>query len=90
MLTGKNIFKRYASLEVLRGVDLEISKGEVVAIVGPSGCGKSTLIHILGTIDKPDRGEIVINNISLESLSGNHLAALRYKHIGFVFHFHHL
>ena len=90
MLTGKNIFKRYASLEVLRGVDLEISRGEVVAIVGPSGCGKSTLLHILGTLDKPDTGEIVINSTPLESLSGNKLAAFRYKHIGFVFQFHHL
>ena len=90
MLTGKNIYKRYDSLEVLKGVDLEITKGEVVAIVGPSGCGKSTLLHILGTLDRPDKGEIVINNISLGSLSGNKLAAFRNKHIGFVFQFHHL
>jgi len=90
MLTGKNIYKRYGSLEVLKGVNLEISKGEVVAIVGPSGCGKSTLLHILGTLDKPDIGEIVINNTSLGMLSGNKLAAFRNKHIGFVFQFHHL
>ena len=90
MLTGKNIYKRYGSLEVLRGVNLEINKGEVVAIVGPSGCGKSTLLHILGSLDKADMGEIVINNKALSLLSGNKLAAFRNKHIGFVFQFHHL
>ena len=90
MLTGKNIYKRYGSLEVLRGVDLEIKRGEVVAIVGPSGCGKSTLLHILGSLDQADRGEIVINNTGLSQLSGNKLAAFRNKHIGFVFQFHHL
>jgi lipoprotein-releasing system ATP-binding protein len=90
MLTGKNIYKRYGTLEVLRGVNLEISRGEVVAIVGPSGCGKSTLLHILGSLDKADMGEIVINNKALSLLSGNKLAAFRNKHIGFVFQFHHL
>jgi lipoprotein-releasing system ATP-binding protein len=90
MLIGKNIYKRYGTLEVLRGVNLEISKGEVVAIVGPSGCGKSTLLHILGSLDKADMGEIVINNTGLSLLSGNKLAAFRNKHIGFVFQFHHL
>lgn len=90
MLIGKNIYKRYGSLEVLRGVDLEIKKGEVVSIVGPSGCGKSTLLHILGTLDKPDQGEIKINNTFLSQLNGNKLATFRNKHIGFVFQFHHL
>lgn len=90
MLVGKNIYKRYGALEVLRGVNLEITKGEVVAIVGPSGCGKSTLLHILGTLDKPDMGEIIINNTGLTALSGNKMAAFRNKHIGFVFQFHHL
>ncbi|HJS53325.1 MAG TPA: ABC transporter ATP-binding protein [Chitinophagaceae bacterium] len=90
MLTGKNIYKRYGSLEVLRGVNLEIKKSEVVSIVGPSGCGKSTLLHILGSLDKADMGEIVINNTALSLLSGNKLAAFRNKHIGFVFQFHHL
>ena len=90
MLTGKNIYKRYGPLEVLRGVNLEIKKGEVVAIVGPSGCGKSTLLHILGSLDKADMGEIVVNNTALNSLSGNKLASFRNKHIGFVFQFHHL
>jgi lipoprotein-releasing system ATP-binding protein len=90
MLTGKNIYKRYGSLEVLKGVNLEINKGEVVAIVGPSGCGKSTLLHILGSLDKADMGEIVINNTALSLLSGNKLAAFRNKYVGFVFQFHHL
>lgn len=90
MLTGKNIYKRYGPLEVLRGVNLEIKKGEVVAIVGPSGCGKSTLLHILGSLDKADMGEIVINHTALSVLSGNKLASFRNKHIGFVFQFHHL
>jgi lipoprotein-releasing system ATP-binding protein len=90
MLLGKNIYKRYGTLEVLRGVDLEVKKGEVVSIVGPSGCGKSTLLHILGTLDKPDTGQIVINNKNLSELSGNKLASFRNKHIGFVFQFHHL
>ena len=72
------------------GVNLEIKRGEVVAIVGPSGCGKSTLLHILGSLDKADMGEIVINNSALSALSGNKLASFRNKHIGFVFQFHHL
>jgi len=90
MLTGKNIYKRYGSLEVLRGVNVEIIRGEVVAIVGPSGCGKSTLLHILGSLDQADMGDIVINNTALSVLSGNKLASFRNKHIGFVFQFHHL
>src|SRR6186997_2269497 len=90
MLTGKNIYKRYVSLEVLRGVNLEINKGEVVAIVGPSGSGKSTLLHILGTLDKADMGEVNMNNTLISLLNGNKLAAFRNKHIGFVFQFHHL
>ena len=90
MLTGKNIYKQYGPLAVLQGVNLEISKGEVVSIVGPSGCGKSTLLHILGTLDKPDSGEIIINEKSIGQLSANKLAAFRNRHIGFVFQFHHL
>lgn len=77
-------------MEVLRGVDVEISKGEVVSIVGPSGSGKSTLLHILGTLDKADRGEVRMNSTILNSLTGKQLAAFRNKHIGFVFQFHHL
>lgn len=90
MLTGKNIYKRYGTVEVLRGVELEISKGEVVSIVGPSGSGKSTLLHILGTLDKADNGTVMMNGTTISSLTGNKLAAFRNKHIGFVFQFHHL
>jgi len=90
MLTGKNIHKRYGQVEVLKGVDLEISRGEVVAIAGPSGSGKSTLLHILGTLDRPDAGEIIINANKVSSLAGKKLAAFRNRHIGFVFQFHHL
>ena len=90
MITGKNIHKRYGTVEVLKGVDVEINKGEVVSIVGPSGSGKSTLLHILGTLDKADIGAVSMNNTVINSLSGKKLAAFRNKHIGFVFQFHHL
>ena len=90
MITGKNIHKRYGTVEVLKGVDISIGKGEVVAIVGPSGSGKSTLLHILGTLDKADSGEVVMNDTSIHSLNGKKLAAFRNRHIGFVFQFHHL
>ncbi len=90
MITGKNIYKRFGTVEVLKGVDVNVSKGEVVSIVGPSGSGKSTLLHILGTLDKADQGSVSMNNTNLSSLSGNKLADFRNKHIGFVFQFHHL
>lgn len=90
MLTGKNIHKRYGTVEVLKGVDVNIQKGEVVSIVGPSGSGKSTLLHILGTLDKSDLGEVRMNDTAIHTLSGKKLAAFRNKHIGFVFQFHHL
>ncbi len=90
MITGKNIHKRYGTVEVLKGVDVEINKGEVVSIVGPSGSGKSTLLHILGTLDMADMGTVSMNNTAIHSLNGKKLAAFRNKHIGFVFQFHHL
>lgn len=90
MLTGKNIYKTYGAVPVLKGVDISIEKGQIVSIVGSSGAGKSTLLHILGTLDKADKGEVVMNNISVSSLQGKKLAAFRNKHIGFVFQFHHL
>jgi lipoprotein-releasing system ATP-binding protein len=90
MLKASNIHKKYGTVEVLRGVDLEINRGEVVSIVGPSGSGKSTLLHILGTLDKSDTGEVHMNDALLTALSGNKLASFRNKHIGFVFQFHHL
>ena len=90
MITGKNIFKKYGTVEVLRGVDIYVKKGEVAAIAGPSGSGKSTLLHILGTLDNADTGEVSMNDTKINSLSGKKLAAFRNKHIGFVFQFHHL
>lgn len=90
MITGKNIYKKYGTVEVLKGVDLSVNRGEIVLIVGPSGSGKSTLLHILGTLDKADKGEVWMNEISINTLKGNKLAAFRNKHIGFVFQFHHL
>ena len=90
MLSGKNIYKRYGVVEVLKGVDIDIQKGEVVAIVGPSGSGKSTLLHILGTLDKADKGVVSMNGTEINSLTSKKMAAFRNKHIGFVFQFHHL
>jgi lipoprotein-releasing system ATP-binding protein len=90
MLTAKGIYKRYGHLTVLKGVDIEINAGEIVSIVGSSGAGKSTLLHILGTLDKADKGQIVLNGQHLELLNGKKLAAFRNKQIGFVFQFHHL
>ncbi len=90
MLAATNIHKRYGQLAVLKGVDININKGEIVCIVGSSGAGKSTLLHILGTLDKADNGKIVMNGQQVEKLSGRKLAAFRNRHIGFVFQFHHL
>ncbi|MBI2729860.1 MAG: ABC transporter ATP-binding protein [Sphingobacteriales bacterium] len=90
MLIAKNIVKRYGDLQVLKGVGLEIKKGEIVSIAGSSGAGKSTLLHILGTLDTADAGEVFINNTPLLQLGGKALADFRNKHIGFVFQFHHL
>ena len=90
MLHAKNIHKHYGKLSVLKGVDLEINKGEIVSIVGPSGSGKSTLLHILGTLDYPDKGEIAINKQAINFLNERQVASFRNTHIGFVFQFHHL
>lgn len=90
MLTGKGIYKSYGALNVLKGVDVTIQKGEVVSIVGSSGAGKSTLLHILGTLDTADRGIIMLNDRRIDQLSGKALAAYRNAHMGFVFQFHHL
>ncbi len=90
MLSCKQITKRYGSLEVLKGVDLQIEKGEIVSLVGSSGAGKSTLLHILGTLDEADGGQVWLNNVEMSQLKGNQLASFRNKHIGFVFQFHHL
>ena len=90
MLTARNITKNYGNLQVLRSVDFDINKGEIVCIVGSSGAGKSTLLHILGTLDTPDSGTVTLEGKQIGSLKGNKLASFRNKHIGFVFQFHHL
>jgi len=90
MLTATDIHKSYGPLEVLKGVDICIEKGEIVSIAGSSGAGKSTLLHILGTLDLADKGKIVIDNVKVSNLHGKKLAAFRNEHIGFVFQFHHL
>jgi lipoprotein-releasing system ATP-binding protein len=90
MLSGKNIHKKYGTVAVLRGVDIEVKKGEIVSIVGSSGAGKSTLLHILGTLDGADMGMVELNNMNVGSLQGRKLADFRNKNIGFVFQFHHL
>ncbi|MFT3680372.1 MAG: ABC transporter ATP-binding protein [Ferruginibacter sp.] len=90
MLTARGITKNYGALPVLRGVDVDIKKGEIVSIVGSSGAGKSTLLHILGTLDKADSGQIFLEGNRVDELGGKKLAAFRNKNIGFVFQFHHL
>jgi len=90
MIYGRDIHKAYGNVQVLKGVDIEIKKGEVVSIVGPSGSGKSTLLHILGTLDKADKGEIVMNDTIINGLGAKKLAIFRNRNIGFVFQFHHL
>ena len=90
MIQAKNIIKRYGSLEVLRGVDVSISQGEVVSIVGPSGAGKTTLLQILGTLDRPDGGTVTYDGVDMTHMSDNELAHFRNKNIGFVFQFHQL
>jgi len=90
MLKAQNIHKSYGQLDILKGVDLEVKKGEIVTIVGASGAGKSTLLNILGTLDRPDNGKLYIDNIEVSSLSNKNLSAFRNQKIGFIFQFHHL
>ncbi|GHT11971.1 lipoprotein-releasing system ATP-binding protein LolD [Bacteroidia bacterium] len=90
MISCKNITKSFGDLTVLKGIDLTISKGEIVSVVGPSGAGKTTLLQILGTLDKPDSGEVLYENINVSKLKDKELAAFRNKNIGFVFQFHQL
>ena len=90
MITTTNITKSFGSLQVLKGIDLHIDKGEVVSIVGPSGAGKTTLLQIIGTLDKPDTGSVFVDGIDTTTLSQKALADFRNRHLGFVFQFHQL
>ncbi len=90
MIQATGIHKSYGSLEVLKGIDLHINKKEIVSIVGASGAGKSTLLHIIGTLDKADRGQLFIDGTEVSKLNETALAAFRNQKIGFVFQFHHL
>ena len=90
MIEIKGLTKSFGSLQVLKGIDLRIEKGEIVSIVGPSGAGKTTLLQILGTLDKPDNGSVVVDGIETSTLSTNKLSEFRNTHLGFVFQFHQL
>ena len=90
MLKATGIKKSYGSLPILKGVNFEVEKGEIVSIIGASGAGKSTLLHILGTLDKPDEGTVELNGTKITSLTGELVSVFRNQHIGFVFQFHHL
>ena len=90
MIEIKGVTKNFGSLQVLKGIDLRIEKGEIVSIVGPSGAGKTTLLQILGTLDKPDSGSVVVDGIETSTLSTNKLSEFRNTHLGFVFQFHQL
>ena len=90
MIKAIDIHKSFDTLEVLKGVNLEIAQGEIVSIVGPSGAGKTTLLQILGTLDKADKGEVQLNKVNFTTLNDNQLAVFRNKNIGFIFQFHQL
>ena len=90
MIEIQGITKSFGSLQVLKGIDLHIDKGEVVSIVGPSGAGKTTLLQIIGTLDKPDTGTVCVDGISTAKLSSKKLSDFRNRHLGFVFQFHQL
>lgn len=90
MIDIKGITRSFGSLQVLKGIDLHIDKGEVVSIVGPSGAGKTTLLQIIGTLDRPDSGSVVVDGIDVGHLSANKLSDFRNRHLGFVFQFHQL
>ena len=90
MIEIKNITQSFGSLQVLKGIDLSIKKGEIVSIVGPSGAGKTTLLQIIGTLDRPDSGSVFVDSVDVTQLSQKKLSDFRNRHIGFVFQFHQL
>ena len=90
MIEVKDIWKSFGDLEVLKGVNLSVKKGEIVAIIGKSGAGKTTLLQIIGTLDRPTKGEVVIEGTKVFAMKDRELAAFRNRHIGFIFQFHQL
>ncbi|MBP5649480.1 MAG: ABC transporter ATP-binding protein [Bacteroidales bacterium] len=90
MIQVHHVNKSFGSLKVLKEITMEVQTSQVVTIVGPSGAGKSTLLHLIGTLDRPDKGEIIINDVKIHTLSDDQLSDFRSAHIGFVFQFHHL
>ena len=90
MIEVKNIYKSFDELEVLKGVNLKVEKSEIVAIVGKSGAGKTTLLQIIGTLDRPTKGQVMVNGVDVFALKDRELAAFRNRHIGFIFQFHQL
>ena len=90
MIEANGIYKTFGNVDVIKGIDLHIDKGEIVTIVGASGAGKSTLLQIIGTLEKADKGDVIINGQNISKMSQKTLAAFRNKNIGFVFQFHHL
>ena len=90
MIRIENLTKRFGELQVLKGVSLEVERGEVISIVGPSGAGKTTLLQLIGTLDKPTDGKIFFNDEELSRMNNKRLATFRNRHIGFVFQFHQL
>ena len=90
MIQVHHVDKSFGTLKVLKDISLEVQTSQVVTIVGPSGAGKSTLLHLIGTLDRPDAGEIIIDNVKIHSLNDDQLSDFRSAHIGFVFQFHHL
>lgn len=90
MIEAKGIYKSFGNVDVIKGIDIQINKGEIVTIVGASGAGKSTLLQIIGTLEKADKGEVIINGQNVSKMNQKTLAAFRNQNIGFVFQFHHL
>jgi lipoprotein-releasing system ATP-binding protein len=90
MLQARGIQKSYGNLQILKGVDLDVKRGEIITIIGASGAGKSTLLHIIGTLDRPDHGTVRLNNVDVHTLSSKKMSAFRNEQIGFIFQFHHL
>ena len=90
MIEVKDLWKSFGELEVLKGVNLQVEKGEIVAIIGKSGAGKTTLLQIIGTLDRPTKGQVLIEGTDVFGMKDKELAAFRNKHIGFIFQFHQL